>query len=82
MKRIFKKLRVLDNRIGECRTETEAVKRLPFYSIFKQESRRKKDLELLKTQMDEFLLKKFILLEELKDEISAEQSNIINYQTT
>lgn len=72
MKATFRQIEKVAARIGECDSEIAMVQSLPFYSIFRQESRREKDLAQLRALRQELFSQKAKLLLRLKEEVEGE----------
>ena len=51
-KRIHKSTKKLMKRIRECETELQTIKTLPYYSIFKQEGQRQKDIAAAEKKLE------------------------------
>lgn len=72
MKATFRQIEKVAARIGECDSEIAMVQSLPFYSIFRQESRREKDLAQLRALRQELFSQKAQLLLRLKEEVEIQ----------
>lgn len=72
MKTTFRQIENVAARIGECDSEIALVQSLPFYSIFRQESRREKDLAQLRALRQELSSQKAKLLLRLKEEVETQ----------
>ena len=77
MKKIYSRLQELNRRIADCDSETQAVKRLPFYSLFKQEAQREKDLSQLRSLKQDLLSQKMEVLEAMATEVKREKAALL-----
>jgi hypothetical protein len=76
MKKLFFKIKSINKQLREVAHETEAVTRLPFYSIFKQEDERVKDMEVLNSYKRDLLNIKYAAFESLQIEIEKQKADV------
>lgn len=72
MKTTFRQIERVTLRINDCSNEIALVQSLPFYSIFRQESHREKDIARLRALRQELLSQKAALLLRLKEEVETQ----------
>jgi hypothetical protein len=76
MNNLFEKLQFTNRMLTELDNEMKAVKTLPYYEIFGNESEREKDIQMIVEKKKMYLTDKYTILENIQIECEKEKADI------